>query len=69
MDVLQYNIEQIGIRNIIPVRSAAGADNQTWEFKTYPGFNIVNHRTDETDIDAVLNGVLTFGSQEELAAC
>ena len=30
---------------------------------------IVNHRTDETDIDALLNGVLTFGSQEELAAC
>jgi glutamate/tyrosine decarboxylase-like PLP-dependent enzyme len=30
---------------------------------------IVNHRTDETDIDARLNGVLIFGLQEELAAC
>jgi glutamate/tyrosine decarboxylase-like PLP-dependent enzyme len=33
---------------------------------------IVNHRTDETDIDALLNGVLTLGlqeEQEELAAC
>jgi glutamate/tyrosine decarboxylase-like PLP-dependent enzyme len=30
---------------------------------------IVNHRTDETDIDALLKGVLAFGLQEELAAC
>jgi aromatic-L-amino-acid decarboxylase len=30
---------------------------------------IVNHRTDETDIDARLNSVLIFGLQEELAAC
>ena len=31
--------------------------------------NIVNHRTDETDIDTLLNDVLIFELQEELAAC
>jgi aromatic-L-amino-acid/L-tryptophan decarboxylase len=30
---------------------------------------IVNHRTRETDIDALLHRVLAFGLQEELAAC
>jgi aromatic-L-amino-acid/L-tryptophan decarboxylase len=30
---------------------------------------IVNHRTDETDIDTLLNDVLIFELQEELAAC
>lgn len=30
---------------------------------------IVNHRTNETDIDALVRGVLTFGLQEELFAC
>ena len=46
MDVLQLNIEKNNIQNIIPVKVAAGIDSQTWEFKTYPGFNIVNHRND-----------------------
>lgn len=31
--------------------------------------NIVNHRTDETDIDTLPNDVLIFELQEELAAC
>jgi len=46
MDVLQLNIDKNHITNIVPVREAAGIDGQTWEFKTYPGFNIVNHRND-----------------------
>ena len=46
MDVLKLNIEKNNIRNIIPVKAAAGIDGQTWQFKTYPGFNIVNHRED-----------------------
>jgi FkbM family methyltransferase len=46
IDVLKFNIEKNGVYNVIPVRNAAGPDDQTWEFKTYPGFNIINHRND-----------------------
>jgi glutamate/tyrosine decarboxylase-like PLP-dependent enzyme len=30
---------------------------------------IVNHRTSQMDIDALIRGVLSFGSQEELSTC
>jgi FkbM family methyltransferase len=45
IDALKLSLERNGITNVVPLKVAAGVDGQEWEFVTYTGFNIVNHRS------------------------
>lgn len=45
IDVLRMNVERNGLRNVVPIQAACGTDGGAFEIVTYPGFNIVNHRS------------------------
>lgn len=45
IDSLRLSIEKNNLRNVIPIQAAIGLENEVWEFMNYPGFNIINHRT------------------------